>query len=70
MYGIAENEEMARETAPVIEDSIVEMVVGESFIDYSWDKVATDKARESLVKNGHPYFDPISKIVFSDLAWS
>jgi hypothetical protein len=69
MVGIAENQEMARETSPIIEDSFLEMVVGESFIDHPWDKAATEKAREPLGNNGHPHLDFISKIAFSELAW-
>ena len=69
MYGIAESQEMARETSPVIEDGMVEMVVSESFINYPWDKAATDKAREPLGNHVHPHLDVISRIAFSELAW-
>jgi hypothetical protein len=69
MHGMTQDGETARVTGVAIHDDDLEMVVGEAFIDYPWDKATIDKAREPLVNNGHTNFDLISRIVFSELAW-
>jgi hypothetical protein len=69
MYGIAQDKETTRVTGLAIQDSLLDVVVGESFIDYPWDKVAMDKAREPLANNARVCFDPLSKITLSELAW-
>jgi len=61
--------ETTRVTGLAIQDSILDVALGESFIDYPWDKVAMDKAREPLGHNARVCFDPISKITLSELAW-
>ena len=69
MSGIAQNEELKRVAGTVIPDNGLAGVNSGSFIDYPRDKATLDKAREPLVHNGHPPFDVISRITYSELAW-
>jgi hypothetical protein len=69
MHGMAQNKDTAKVTGIHIHDNSLDGVVGESFIDYPFDKATMDKAREPLVKNGGNPFDPISRITFFELAW-
>jgi hypothetical protein len=69
MCRIAQDNEMTRVTDLNIRDSIVDVLVDESFIDYPWDKVAVNKAREPLINNGETFLDPILTNIFPELAW-
>jgi hypothetical protein len=69
MYGIVQNNDAVGVPGFAIHDDSLEGVVGESFIDYPFDKATMDKAREPLVNNGGNHFDPISRITFFELAW-